>query len=502
MAYVGSAVPGIAPTQAELEGVALLINSPVARMWVGPAYGMDAVTYERFFAAGYALYLYILAALMNILLVTRHTRGEEQGGRAELVRANVVGRHAPLTAATIVAVITNLLAGAVSAATLIGVGFATTGSLLIGAATTLTGLAFAGITAITVQLSENSRAAAGLAGGVLGLAFMVRALGDMMAVGGSTLSWFSPLSWGPQTAPYVLDRWWPLALLAGLAVVTIGLGYLLAAHRDFGAGMLPARRGRTEASARLGSPIGLALRLQRSGLIGWGVVIVVFAVIDGAFGQAMLDAAGQMPPVLVDLFGGTSGLADGYLAFLAEFSGYLGVAYAVFAVQGLLVEENRGRAELILSTPTSRSAWAGSHLGVITINVLLIMVAAGAFAGVGYAAVTGDWSAVGTSLVAHLNLVPAVTVVVGVSALLYGWAPRLLAPIGWTLVGAVFFFGVFAQLMDLPDWVLKISPLSHPAKMPVEAFEVAPVLVLLGLTVAGCLIGLVGLRQRQVVNKG
>ena len=40
-----------------------------------------------------------LGGLMAILLVMRHTRAEEETGRAELVGAGVVGRHAPLAAA-------------------------------------------------------------------------------------------------------------------------------------------------------------------------------------------------------------------------------------------------------------------------------------------------------------------------------------------------------------------------------------------------------------------
>src|SRR5699024_8580211 len=97
--YISAALPQLAPTEEDLDGVVPLFTQPVGRMFTGPAFGMEAPTYERFFAAGYVPYLYLLAALMSIMLVTRHTRVEEQAGRAELVRANVTGRHAALTAA-------------------------------------------------------------------------------------------------------------------------------------------------------------------------------------------------------------------------------------------------------------------------------------------------------------------------------------------------------------------------------------------------------------------
>ena len=185
--YIGAALPQLAPTEEDLAAVVPLFTQPVGRMFTGPAFGMDAPTFERFFAAGYAPYLFLLAALMNIILVTRHTRVEEQTGRAELIRANVTGRHSALTATLIVAAITNALACLVVAGLAIAGGFAPLGSVLIGLGTALTGMAFAGIAAVTAQLSAYSRAAAGMAGLVLGVSFVLRALGDMAAVGGTCL---------------------------------------------------------------------------------------------------------------------------------------------------------------------------------------------------------------------------------------------------------------------------------------------------------------------------
>lgn len=498
--YIGAALPQLAPDEAGLAGAAILFDSPIGRMWVGPAFGMDAVTYERFFAGGYALYLYLLAALMNILLIARHTRAEEQTGRSEVLRANVVGRHAPLTAALIVAGIANAATALIVTGLAIGNGYAAEGSALVGVTMGLTGLAWAAITAVTVQLSTTSRTAAGLSGAALGVAFMVRALGDMLAVGGSALSWASPLGWGQQTAPYVYDRWWPLLLLVALTAACVPAAYALQSRRDFGAGMLAVRGGRVDAAPSLGTPFGLAARLLRGSIIGWGSVIALFGLIDGAFAQAMLDAAEDMPPLLMEVFG--EGLADGYVAFLAAFSGYMSAAYVVFAVQGLVGEELRGRAEAVLATPTSRSAWAGSHFGVVAVGGALIMLVSGLVTGVAIAAVTGDWAAVGQSVWAHLNMVPGMLVVVGVSALIFGWAPRALAVVGWALVGVIIFVGVFASLLDFPDWFLDLSPFSHLAQMPVEDFAFAPVLWLTVIAAAGVALGLVGLGRRQVVNKG
>src|SRR5262245_2461364 len=53
----------------------------------------------------------VVAAMMAILTVVRHTRAEEDAGRTELVSAAVVGRRAPLTAALSVASSAGIAAG-------------------------------------------------------------------------------------------------------------------------------------------------------------------------------------------------------------------------------------------------------------------------------------------------------------------------------------------------------------------------------------------------------
>ena len=495
--YISAALPQLAPEESDLSSAVVLFGQPVGRMLTGPAYGLDAPTYERFLAAGYGLYFGIIAALMSIMLVVRHTRLEEQTGRAELIRANVTGRNAALTATLIVAVITNLLAVVVIAGLAVVSGFDATGSVLFAVGVGAVGLAFAGISAVTVQLSEYSRAAAGMAGGLLGVAFLLRAAGDTPQVGGTALSWLSPLAWAQQTAPFVLDRWWPLGLALALFVVTAVAAYLLHGRRDLGASLFAVRRGRAAAKPRLGTPMGLAFRLQRGGLLGWGVALVLAGVVDGAFAQAVLDAADGLPDAMREMFGAED-MVNGYLAFIAVFVGYLAAAYGVFALQNLRGEEQRGRADAVLATPTSRRAWMGSHLLVIALGIVGIMTLSGVGAGLAAAAVTGDSALVWELTAAHLNLVPAPLVMLAVAALLYGFVPRLMAPIAWAFVGLMIFVGNFGSLLDLPEAVVDLSPLSHPAQMPMEPFAAAPVLILLAVAAAGTVLGLVGFRRRQL----
>ena len=496
--YLVLAIPAAYGSDADLAAATQLFQDPVGRMFVGPGYGLDTPTLERFIANGYGLYFVLLAALMSILLVSRHTRGEEQTGRAELVRAGVVGRHAPLTATLITAAITNAVAGAVVAVVMVGVGgFPAGGSLLLAAGIVTIGLAFAGITAITVQLTEYTRAASGIAGVVLGVAFFLRAAGDAARVGGSALSWASPLGWAQQTAPFVLDRWWPLLPGLALAGVATAAGYALSTRRDVGASLYAARPGAARAAASLGTPPGLALRLQRAAILGWGVALAVSGLAFGGYTDALIGALAEMPPVFVELFGGAANMVAGYLAYMATFMAYLVAAYAILAVRSLRNEETGGRAEPVLSTPVSRWGWLGSNLAVTAGAVVLIKAVTGAATGLGAAAVTGDARHVWELTVAHLNQVPAVLLVLGVAALLFGALPRAVAA-AWVLVGYSFVVGTFGPLLDLPQAAYNLSPFQHPAQMPLEPFAAAPFLMLTGLAAGAAAVGLVAFRRRGI----
>ena len=153
------------------------------------------------------------------MLVVRHTRTEEESGRLELLSAGVVGRYAALTAALIVSSGTVVLLGLLTALSLIGSGLPATGSFAFGAMWAAAGLSFAGVGAVTAQVTEGARAANGLTAAVLGVAYVLRAIGDS-ASNGSTqwVSWLSPIGWSQQVRAYAGDRFVvvlvPLAFMA------------------------------------------------------------------------------------------------------------------------------------------------------------------------------------------------------------------------------------------------------------------------------------------------
>lgn len=240
----------------------------VARAFNGPIAGTDigaVVVTESY------LTLALLAALLSTFAVIRHTRQNEETGRAELLGAAPVGRYALLTAALVVVVGANVLAAGLLALALIGTGLPVAGSVAAAAAVGGVGVAFTGVAAVTAQLTVTSRGANALAAATVGVAFLLRAAGDVLgerAAAATRLDsawpvWLSPLGWGTQVRAFGPERWWVLALPVALLVGCVAVAYLLAERRDVGAGLLAARRGPARAASGLLSPAGLTWRLHR-----------------------------------------------------------------------------------------------------------------------------------------------------------------------------------------------------------------------------------------------
>ncbi|WP_019872445.1 ABC transporter permease [Salinispora oceanensis] len=483
MGYFATALETFVESPADLEGLTAFSGSPAGALFGGPGFGFDDLTIERFLAGQYGLYVAIGAGLMGLLTVVRHTRAEERSGRAELIRASVVGRHAQLTAvlvlaATMAAVVAILIGGLMASR-----GYDLGGSLLFGASVGAVALVFAGVAAVTAQLSEYPRAASGTAGALLGAAFVLRGLGDMAAVqgsGASWLSWLSPVGWSQQTAPYVHDRWWPLVISLAVTVTAAAAGYALSARRDFGAGLVPPRPGPARAAAWLDGPLALAFRLHRASLIGWSVGLLAAGLAYGSFTQPLLDGFTDAPEDMVAIMGGAENLLDGYLGTMGLTMALAVGVYAVLAMQTLRAEESEGRAESVLATAVSRSAWIGSHLVVTAVGVPWLLLVAGAGMGVGAAVSTGDAGSFGGLLLGHVAHTPAVWLLLAAAALLYAVVPRML-PLIWVVLGYGLIVGYFAPILEIPTSAGWLSPFAHVGEHPLEDVSVVAVLVLTGL---------------------
>ncbi|MBJ8341258.1 ABC transporter permease [Antrihabitans sp. YC3-6] len=440
-------------------------------------------------------YLAVVVALMNMFLVGRCTRTDEDNGRAELVRSARVGRRAPLLAAVALAGFADVAVAIAVFGAAVVTGLPTGGSILLAASLAGVGIVFAGLTAVAAQVFENPRSVYGAVASTIGIAYALRAIGD---VGDGTLSWLSPIGWGQRTFPFAGDRWWPLVLptIAGAALVVGAVAIL--DRRDYGAGVFGSRSGRARASWALGSPLGLAWRLQRGALLMWIVGVFTLGAAYGSFGNSIEDFIADNPEIAAYLPGGAGDAVNAYLALTITMAVLLAAAYGISSALRVRGEESSGRAEPVFATPTGRTNWFASHIAVAFVGSAFVALAGGFGEGLAYGLTISDpGQAVRLAGVALVYL-PAMWFVVAVAVLGVGYLPKLAAALAWAAFGYCVVVVMFADSFKLPDWVRSASPFTHTAQAPLENITAGATFAILALTVAVLVLGFAGFRNRDV----
>lgn len=489
--YIGS-IEKIYSTDAERAGfAATIMASPAQRALYGQIYN-NSLGAVGIWKAGM---FHTLIAVAVILTVIRHTRADEETGRAELIDSTAVGRYASLTAALLLSFGASVVTGLIGAAGLLTTDVPPGGSLAFCAALAGSGLVFTAVAAVAAQVSPSARVARGSAFAVLGVAFSLRAVGD---AGSGALSWFSPLGWSLQVRPFAGDRWWVLLLHVATTVALTVVAYRLLAGRDVGAGLFAERTGRATASAALGGVFGLAWRLDRGALTVWTVGLVLYGLLIGSvthgIGDEMGGAAGR--DILARL-GGTSALEQ---AFITVGFGMLSMIAAAFAVSLSLrvhQEEASQRAETLLAGSVSRSRLLASHLLMALGGSTFAILLSGLAGGLAYGMAAGDVAGklpivVGTAAVQ----LPAVWLLSGVTIVLFGVTPRF-TPIAWgVLVGFVALY-LLGSLSGSPQWLLDLEPFAHTPRVGHD-FTAVPLLWLLAVDAVLIGLGAIAFRRRDL----
>jgi ABC-2 type transport system permease protein len=456
-------------------------------------------------------FMAVLAGLMSTFLVVRHTRADEELGRAELVSATPVPRAAPLVATILLGVLANAVLSLLVTAGLLAAGLGGEGAVNTGLAVGAVGAVFVGVAAVLAQLVSTSRTANGAAAGMVGVAFVVRGIGDalgtpsadLLHVESSWVSWLSPIGWAQQTDPFTDAN--PLPLLIH-AVVALALGASAIAirnRRDIGWSLVGERVGRQHAT-RWGRTLpGLAWRLQRGALLGWCLGGAALGLIAGILGPVVADVAADNTS-LAELIGrlvpgSQPAILDVFTAALMGISGVLAAAAGVQAVLRLWTEESEGRGELVLSASVGRVRWLLTTLTVGFSSVVTVALTTGITAGLAVAASSGVMT-LGSLIVAALAHVPAALVFVALTAVVLATVPRLTTALGWGLLIAGLVVGQLGDLLRLPGWLQAMSPFHHSAALPVESFDPAATLILLSIAAALGAVATRGYRRRDLTS--
>lgn len=476
-----AATEGIYPTAADRVSAAeALNNSPAIVALYGPI--LDVTSLGELSMTKLTVLYAVFAALLFLVLVRRHTRTEEESGRAELLGGTAVGRDAPLAAAVLESALVAVVLGVLAALACVAGGLPVAGSVAFAASWVGVSWAAVGVTAVACQLSSSSRTCAALAAAAIGVFYGFRAVGD---TGPEWLSWLSPFGWSTRLRAWSDPRWWVLLLDLALGLLLVILAQRLQRRRDLGAGLVAARPGPAEGSPRLADAFALTWRVHRTMVWSWTVAVAAMGLVMGAIAPSVGDLldteAGRQ---VIESLGGVGRMQDALVAAVLSIAAVVVTCFAIAVIGHGAGDERDGRTEQVLATATSRSrtflATAVVALGGAT--WLLLVTGVGAALGLGLQ--PGDGGAgLGRFVGAAVAQSPAVWLVAGVALLLYSAGSRY-AVLGWAALAACFLVGQLGELLDLPSAVTGLSPYTHVPAMPVEAFQPTPAAVLTGVAAA------------------
>ena len=486
-------------TAEELQGLLIMKDNPAHVALQGPFFAVDNFQVGHFYAVEMHLFTLVAVAILNIFLVMQNTRGDEEKGRYEVLRSLPIGRLSTLHATMITAVVINILLAVTHGIMLsvLGIsGITTAGAFTYGATLGVTGIFFAALSALISQFSHSTRAVTGYAFIVLIASYLLRAVGDVTS---ETLSRISPLGLPLRTETFVSNYLWPLFIMLGLAFMLCCVAYFLNARRDIGQGLLPERQGRNYASIFLRTPLGLVWRQNRNTLFAWAIGMFGFGA---ALGGILRDA---------EHFAGEDGAFQMLIPASVDFTAvelftmFLNVGFAVVCVAPVLIlifkalrEEKEGRAELVLSGAISRKHYLLSFIALAFLASLLMP----------FVTSVGLWSvsslmmetplAFGSTFRAMMVYVPALWVMLGLGVFVMGIFPKA-ATFCWAYFVYIFIVGFFGDLLNMPQWAMNLSPISHIPQLPLEDVSILVLLILTAVALALTAFGLVFYRRRDVV---
>ncbi|GEN56296.1 ABC transporter permease [Halolactibacillus alkaliphilus] len=485
---VALALSGIYQSDQERQMMAETMENPAMKALIGRGFGIDHYTNGAMFSHEMLLMTMIVVAVMSILLVNRLTRQDEESQQLELLLALPIGRLAPSLSAIALLVITNVLLAITTTVSLTllqieSINFL--GSLSYGLALASSGIFFGAVTLLTAQLSNNQRGAMMLSYLVLGMSYIVRAVGD---AGDLWLSFLSPLGILQETQAFVNNYFWPQLIILIFSTVIMVFSMRLREKRDLGSGLLADKKGKNKASGFLKTTPGFILSLQKVPLLSWAVAMLLIGL---SYGSVLGDLELFLTEneIIQQIIGSANdvSLTEQFIAIILKVMAIISTIPMLMVFHRLKSEEAKGRLDHLLARPISRVRVYSWYV-IISLISSIVLLSLGIFSLAGAGVYVLDTSIDFWTLVqANLVYLPAMWVVLSIMAVLYGLIGKL-ESLAWLYLLFSFMTIYLGDLLEFPDWLMAVSPFYWVPELPVEVFNVWPLITL--TVIAGGLITL------------
>jgi len=495
---------GIYGTQTALNEIVKTLKMPAMISLFGAFTAKSPYTTAKVFATEMVVFIAIFMIIMNIMVAVATSRGDEDDGLLELVRAHAVGRLAPLLAGVVELTALNGLVGI-----LFGLGLTVAklpgatiqGNWLIGLGLGALGWAFGMLTLLLAQVMNSASGTTMLSYVVLGIMYVARMGTD---VSHPRLTWWIPFGWIEKLDAYQANQWLPVSLYLLLGIGCLSVAALLNVQRDLGAGLIEQRRGRRQASLLLRGPATLLWRQSHGVIIAW----LLGNFILGASYASVFNTIGDLAksnPMIKQLLGASALAAanrmivKNFIAILAIVMVIVALIPAVQLMLKLVNDEQKGYLHQVYATATSRwHVWA-SYTGWSLITGMAVLLAG--LSGMYLMGLVSMKDPINWITYWHVFCAygPAMLVMVAVASVLTGWLPKWRYA-AWAWVFYAFFSLYLGNLMDLPKWARHLTPLGFVNKVPIKALDWATGGWCLALTVLLLVVAALGYRRRDLAQ--
>ena len=488
----------ILETTSDMTAIIETMKNPAMIAMVGPMYVEDAYTIGSMYSSYMMVYGAILMAVLNIFFVSRHTRGDEEAGRLEMLRSLSLGRLSNIASVIIVAFFANLIIGLITSFGLyfISSEMPLVSCLIYGCILFESGLLFAAITLAFAQITTSNRTLMGLSFFLLFAFYIVRAIGDNYS---ETLSLLSPLGLILRTENFIHDKTWPLLILAGEILVFLLISLLLGMNRDLGVGFIQERQGRKHASPLLQGIYTFSLKLSLGYILLWILIIFAFA---GMYGSVFGDlesyiSSSDMMKQMFEIDGGKS-ITDQFIAMLMAIMSIISTIPVLSLVHRIIGEEKKFMSEEILVHSVSKYDYLGSYFFLsFALSILLPLASALGFWAVGQYFLETVPS-LEIFVKAATLYIPAILLMLGISTLFIGILPKI-TWLNYLFLGFCFLSVYLGKIIDLPQVLEEISPFSHVVQYPLEEIQWETSFIMIGIFLVLSFLGFVSYRRRDLL---
>ena len=466
-------------------------------------------------------------AIWALLAGSRTLRGEEERGaldallslprsRARVAREKLAALGAALLLMGLLIAIATFAAGAA-----VGANPGSGAALLFGLNVALLAGVFGALAFFLSQFTRSRRTAAGMAGGLLGLAFILDGAGRIVP-NTESIARLSPLYYYGLSKPLIPTYGANVGAMLVLATLTIafgGVGSWLFLRRDVGAPVtlpawLPFLRSAPAARRVRQLPVGdwslrsiylRSLRTLAVPTFWWGVGIALSAAIFTSLARqleqnlaAYYSASPYFSHLVAQLSGGDISTNAGILSLFLVYFPLLLTAFAVTQVNRWASDEEEGRFELLLATPQSRPRLLLARFAALTTAILIIATLL--LAAVAWAAAGSGLAVDGRRLVeAVLGMTPLALVVAAIGFLLSGWLrTAATTAVLSALLVASYAVSFLAALVKLPDIVLQLSIFQQYGAPLVSGIRTPNMLGILAVTGAALVLATLRFSRKDI----